>query len=175
MSTIKPFEVEYNLHKDKSFVADGFVTKEEAESHIDALKKQGYFPRRNYPSRYLTEEGAWLLVSFDMEQSGVEAEYVDYETERYVKVFGFGKREEPESLYEMLRQMIKQATKRGEAVLDLFGGSGVTLSAALELGRKAHIVEKCLSAIETFIAPRLEAFVCSRRVGFQTSIYDFGV
>lgn len=41
--------VEYNLHKDGSWVADGFNTKDEAEQHIVGLKKNGYCPRRKYP------------------------------------------------------------------------------------------------------------------------------
>lgn len=76
----------------------------------------------------------------------------------------------------MMKRIIYQATMRGERVLDLFGGSGVTLSAALSLGRKVHIVEKSLQAIEKHIAPRLERFASGRgRVGFQTSVYDFGL
>lgn len=58
----------------------------------------------------------------------------------------------------MLRQMVAQATEKGQWVLDLFGGSGNMLEAALGIGRKAHVVEICSSAIENFIAPKLHAF-----------------
>ena len=41
--------IEYNLHKDGSWVADGFATKDDAEKHIIDLKRNGYTPRRKYP------------------------------------------------------------------------------------------------------------------------------
>lgn len=59
---------------------------------------------------------------------------------------------------DMLRQMVLQATQKGEWILDLFAGSGNMLEAALGAGRKAHLVEICANAIDKFILPKLHAF-----------------
>lgn len=56
---------------------------------------------------------------------------------------------------EMLKKMVSQATHKGEWVLDLFGGSGNMMEAAISLGRKAHIVEICDKAINNHILPKL--------------------
>lgn len=58
----------------------------------------------------------------------------------------------------MLKQMVAQATERGQWVLDLFAGSGNMLEAALGIGRKAHLVEICSNAIDKFILPKLHSF-----------------
>lgn len=42
------FRIEYNLHKDGSWVSDGFDTREEAEEAFNRLKADGYNPRRKY-------------------------------------------------------------------------------------------------------------------------------
>ena len=42
------FWVRYNLQKDRSPIADGFDTKEEAEKHILKLLADGYKPQRKY-------------------------------------------------------------------------------------------------------------------------------
>ncbi len=42
------FWVEYNLHKDGSWCADGFHTEEEREEAIVKLKELGYHPRRQF-------------------------------------------------------------------------------------------------------------------------------
>lgn len=68
----------------------------------------------------------------------------------------------------MLRQMVAQATEKGQWVLDLFAGSGNILEAALGLGRKAHLVEICTNAIENFIFPKLDAF-CNHKVAHNIS------
>lgn len=44
----------------------------------------------------------------------------------------------PVSLFGYLMQ---NSTKEGDVVLDLFGGSGTTLIAAEQLGRKAYLME----------------------------------
>ena len=36
---------------------------------------------------------------------------------------------------------MRNSTKKGDAVLDLFGGSGTTLIAAEQLGRKCYMME----------------------------------
>lgn len=58
----------------------------------------------------------------------------------------------------MLKQIVAQATQKGDWVLDLFAGSGRMLEAALSLGRKAHLVEICPNAIMNFILPKLNEF-----------------
>lgn len=72
----------------------------------------------------------------------------------------------------LLEQIIKQATRAGERVIDLFAGSGVTLEAALGLGRKAHGVELSIEAIKGHILPRLEKFATgTNRLHFQPSLF----
>ena len=41
----------------------------------------------------------------------------------------------------LIALQIRNSTRPGEVVLDLFGGSGTTLIAAEQLGRKARIME----------------------------------
>ena len=42
---------------------------------------------------------------------------------------------------ELFAYQMKNSSKKGDAVLDLFGGSGTTLMAAEQLGRKAYLME----------------------------------
>ena len=42
---------------------------------------------------------------------------------------------------EMIRSLIRNSCKRGGVVLDVFGGSGTTLIAAEQEGRRAHLME----------------------------------
>jgi len=42
---------------------------------------------------------------------------------------------------ELARRAMEYSSKKGEHVLDLFGGSGSTLIAAEETGRKAYLME----------------------------------
>ena len=58
----------------------------------------------------------------------------------------------------LLQSLIKRATVAGEAILDLFVGSGVTLEAGLSLGRKVHGVEISEKAIKNHALPRLRRF-----------------
>lgn len=51
----------------------------------------------------------------------------------------------------LLEQIIKQSTNIGEHILDMFGGSGVTLDAALKLKRKCHIFDIADDAIKRMI------------------------
>ena len=46
-----------------------------------------------------------------------------------------------EKSVELASRAIEQSSKRGEHVLDLFGGSGSTLIAAEQTGRKAFLME----------------------------------
>lgn len=51
----------------------------------------------------------------------------------------------------LLEQIIKQSTNIGEHILDMFGGSGVTLDAALKLKRTCHIFDIADDAIKRMI------------------------
>lgn len=53
--------------------------------------------------------------------------------------------------FNLLEQIIKQSTNIGEHILDMFGGSGVTLEAALKLKRKCHIFDLADDAIKRMI------------------------
>lgn len=59
----------------------------------------------------------------------------------------------------MIKKIVKQSTNLKGLVLDLFGGSGVTLQACLSLMRKVHIFDISENAIENFIIPKAQAFV----------------
>lgn len=51
----------------------------------------------------------------------------------------------------LLEQIIKQSTNIGDSILDMFGGSGVTLDAALRLKRKCHIFDIANDAIKRMV------------------------
>lgn len=50
--------------------------------------------------------------------------------------------------FKLLEQIIKQSTNIGDSILDLFGGSGVTLDASLSLKRKCHIFDVANDSIK---------------------------
>ena len=60
--------------------------------------------------------------------------------------------EKPVSLMKIL---IGQATKIGDWILDPFGGSGATLKACIELGRRCHIMDISAGSIYNYILPIL--------------------
>jgi DNA modification methylase len=53
----------------------------------------------------------------------------------------------------LLEQLVKFATKIGEVVLDVFGGSCSTGKAAIKIGRNAICVEKDAAILERALAP----------------------
>ena len=75
----------------------------------------------------------------------------------------------------LLKKLIERATLKGEKVLDLFAGSGVTLEAGLSLGRRVHGLEISTKAIENFIMPRIRKFIQKdykpTTIGVQTSLF----
>lgn len=58
----------------------------------------------------------------------------------------------------LLKQIIKQSTKAGDRILDLFAGSGVSVEAALGLNRFIHAIDISEEAINNHILPRLLNF-----------------
>ena len=77
--------------------------------------------------------------------------------------------------FSLLVKLIERSTLKGEKILDLFAGSGVTLEAGLALGRKVHGLEICSDAIKKHIMPRVERFTQigykPTFIGKQTSLF----
>lgn len=61
---------------------------------------------------------------------------------------------------ELLERIIHVASKPGELVVDLFGGSGTTAATAHKMRRRWILVERSHSTFERFTLPRLQAVVC---------------
>lgn len=57
---------------------------------------------------------------------------------------------------KMMKQIIRQATNIRGLVLDLFGGSGVTLEASIKLSRKCHIFDISENSVENFILKKIQ-------------------
>ena len=57
--------------------------------------------------------------------------------------------------YQMIKTLVQTFSKIGEWVFDPFGGSGKTLKACLELGRKCHIMDISETSINNHILPLL--------------------
>lgn len=76
---------------------------------------------------------------------------------------------------EILKKMVNQATHKSEWILDLFGGSGNMLEAAISLGRKAHIVEICDKAINKHILPKLSTMASGgiKNKILRPSLFDY--
>ena len=76
---------------------------------------------------------------------------------------------------DLIKSLIERATKKGEKILDLFLGSGVTMEAGLSLGRKVHGVELSQGAIDNHILPRLNLFTSALGIKTprQTTLFDF--
>ncbi len=60
---------------------------------------------------------------------------------------------------ELLERIIHVASKPGELVVDLFGGSGTTAATAHKMRRRWILVERSHSTFERFTLPRLQAVV----------------
>lgn len=105
----------------------------------------------------------------------MESEGMDYSFQRPPLPRAGGYR--TEKPLRLLQSLIKRATLAGEAILDLFAGSGVTLDAGLSLGRRVHGLELSSDAIENHILPRLKRYTGSEPKGSiattQTSLFDF--
>jgi hypothetical protein len=88
----------------------------------------------------------------------------------------------PQQLVAMVADAIKDVSRRGGVVLDLFGGSGSTLIAAHRTGRRARLCEfdpiycdRILSRWETFARDDAERIACGlspARSGVATSGWE---
>lgn len=63
---------------------------------------------------------------------------------------------------ELLERIIHIATRPGDLVVDLFGGSGTTAAAAHKMQRRWLLVERSHETVRQFIVPRLEAVIEGR-------------
>ena len=72
----------------------------------------------------------------------------------------------------LLEQIIKQSTNVGDSILDMFGGSGVTLDAALKLKRKCHIFDIADDAIKRMVNI-LEKYKSEAKVIIDKSANNF--
>ena len=59
---------------------------------------------------------------------------------------------------ELIKSFVERSTKKGEWVLDLFVGSGVSFEACLSLGRKIYGFELEKQVIDNHILPRIKRF-----------------
>lgn len=69
---------------------------------------------------------------------------------RYPRPKGY----QTEKAKEFIRDIITQATKVGDFVLDAFGGSGVTAEQSVLAGRSIYIIEKSIEVVTNLILPR---------------------
>lgn len=76
---------------------------------------------------------------------GIEEWILDFQLVPDIKLYPTAKP------YQMIAKIVEQATKVGQWVFDPFGGSGVTLQACLDLGRKCHIVDCSERSIQNHI------------------------
>jgi len=58
----------------------------------------------------------------------------------------------------LMHHILKQSTRIGDRVLELFAGSGVMVEASIELGRKINAYDFSMKAITNHILPRLMKF-----------------
>lgn len=72
----------------------------------------------------------------------------------------------------LLEQIIKQSTHVGDVVLDMFGGSGVTLEASLKLKRKCHMMDVADDAIKRMTSI-LEKYKSEAKVIIEKSANSF--
>lgn len=77
--------------------------------------------------------------------NGVEDWILDFQLVPDIKLYPTAKP------YPMIKTLVEQSTKIGGWVFDPFGGSGVTLQACLDLGRKCHIIDCSDKSIQNHI------------------------
>lgn len=74
---------------------------------------------------------------------------------------------ETEKAPGLLAALIKQSTRVGDAVLDLFGGSGVAAEQSILLQRSVVIVEKIVSVVQDYILPRVQGAIAKYNLSLQ--------
>lgn len=74
---------------------------------------------------------------------------------------------------ELLERIIHLATRPGELVVDLFGGSGTTASVAHKMGRRWLLAERNPKTVCEYALPRLQAVVRGEDLGGITSSRDW--
>lgn len=71
----------------------------------------------------------------------------------------------------ILRRIVQASSRPGDVVLDFFAGSGTTGAAALELGRRFHLIDENVEALEV-MARRFADVDGIRWVGFEPTRGD---
>lgn len=73
---------------------------------------------------------------------------------------------------ELVERAVRNSSKRGDIVLDLFGGSGSTLIAADKAGRRAYVMELDTRFVDVIIQ-RWQNFTCGKAINKDTGLsYD---
>ncbi|GHJ60871.1 hypothetical protein NOK12_33890 [Nocardioides sp. OK12] len=145
---------------------EGFMTESwpsmTTRQRLDALLEAGYIhvstkedsvPRQK---RYLSEAGGVSLGDFWNDINVLNSqghERVGYDTQK------------PEAL---LQRVIEMSTKEGDIVLDCFGGSGTTASAAHKMSRRWVTCDILPATVEGYTRPRLEKVVAGDSSGITT-------
>jgi len=70
---------------------------------------------------------------------------------------------------ELLERIIHIASRPGELVVDLFGGSGTTAAVAHKMRRRWLLVERSVQTVSDFTLPRLFAVVSGADAGGVSS------
>lgn len=73
----------------------------------------------------------------------------------------------------LMKEIIRQSTRPGDRILELFSGSGVCIEAAVELGRKIDGFEFSMDAILNHILPRMQKFSMNNNssLKFKSSLF----
>ena len=74
---------------------------------------------------------------------------------------------------ELLERIIHLATRPGELVVDLFGGSGTTAAVAHKMGRRWLLAERSPQTVCEFTLPRLQAVVSGEDFGGVTTALNW--
>ncbi|MGV3555234.1 MAG: site-specific DNA-methyltransferase [Croceibacterium sp.] len=74
---------------------------------------------------------------------------------------------------ELLKRIIHLATRPGELVVDLFGGSGTTAAVAHKMGRRWLLAERNPETVSEFTLPRLQAVVSGDDSGGVTTAVNW--
>jgi adenine-specific DNA-methyltransferase len=73
----------------------------------------------------------------------------------------------------LMERIIRIASNAGDIVLDCFAGSGTTAAVAHKMGRRWITVEREVSTVDNFTAPRLEKLIAGQDPGGVTELLDW--